>query len=381
MKIVIVLLTHIDNLPPARNLLLSLSRQKIGFDLVTMFSEALPKEIKDDPSINVYDVQNFFPKSKFASLICRFKRRKKVRKILRSIINKDDVIWTVTDYDTMEVGKFLSKCRHVMQLMELVKDIPIFDEIPLIKAHLQKYAKHAELLIVPEYNRAHIQKSYWNLKQVPVVLPNKPHINLELKQDICSISPKAGEVLRQIGDKKIILYQGTFGYERVLDQFIEAVHLLGDDYCVLLMGRDDAELNAILQKYPDVFFIPFISAPNHLLITQKAHIGILSYVNVNNIRHYDPLNAIYCAPNKIYEYACFGIPMIGNDVPGLSVPFKQYNMGVCSDLSADAIAESIKYIEEHYIQMSENCKNFYSDTDFDKIVYKIVKRLKSKTSN
>ena len=29
------------------------------------------------------------------------------------------------------------------------------------------------------------------------------------------------------------------------------------------------------------------------------------------------LNALYCAPNKIYEYAGCNIPMIGTDVLGL----------------------------------------------------------------
>ena len=46
MKLVIVLLTHIDNLPPARNLLLSLTRVDVQVSLITMYSAALPREIK-----------------------------------------------------------------------------------------------------------------------------------------------------------------------------------------------------------------------------------------------------------------------------------------------------------------------------------------------
>ena len=51
MKIVVVLLTHIDNLPPARNLLLVLS--KLGYEvaLITMYSDALPNEIKENKNV------------------------------------------------------------------------------------------------------------------------------------------------------------------------------------------------------------------------------------------------------------------------------------------------------------------------------------------
>ena len=176
------------------------------------------------------------------------------------------------------------------------------------------------------------------------------------------------------------LYQGTFGYERILDQFIEAVRMLGDDYCMVLMGNYDDELKNILKKYPDVFFIPFIPAPNHLYITKKAHIGVLSYVNTNKIRHYDPLNAVYCAPNKIYEYACCGVPMIGNDIPGLDLPFKQYKIGICSDLRAELIANGIKHIEDNYAIMSENCKKFYNNINYDMIVNNIIDCLNKKSN-
>lgn len=377
MKIVMVLLTHIDNLPPARNLLLSLSKLDIEVSLVTMYSKALPDEVKEADNITVYDVQEEVETNKIKCLIKRFTRRRKVRKIIQNITQKNDVIWTVTDYDAMEVGALVLKYRHVMQLMELIHDIPIFDELPFIRAHIDKLARKAEKVIVPEYNRAYIQQAYWQLKETPKIFPNKPTVQ-KREYNIEDISSKAKEVLDTIGNRKIVLYQGVFGYERVLDQFIEAVEMMGSEYCMLLMGRDDEEARKLLQKYPQAFFVPFIPAPNHLAITSRAHIGVLSYVNTSNIRHYDPLNALYCAPNKIYEYACFGVPMIGNDIPGLKVPFQTNNIGLCSKLDAGSICKAIREIEENYEVMSNNCKNFYEDIDMDMLVRTIVHELKEK---
>lgn len=371
MKLVVVLLTHINNLPPARNLLLSLSKFDIRVELITMYSSALPEQLKKVDNIHIHDVQPEVAVNKLQALINRFKRRKKVRMLIKELTNKNDVIWTVTDYDAMEVGFLLNNYRHVMQLMELIHDIPFFDEIPFFKAHIEKYARTAEMVIVPEYNRAHIQQAYWQLKETPKVLPNKPIVQKQV-YNLKEISLEASKVLNEIGTRKIVLYQGVFGYERVLDQFIEAVESLGEEYCMLLMGRDDKELRKLLNKYPKTYFIPFIPAPNHLAITSRAYIGVLSYVNTNNIRHYDPLNALYCAPNKLYEYACFGVPMIGNDIPGLEIPFISNNIGRCSKLRADEIANAIREIEFNYREMSRNCVDFYKKVDMDQLVNKIL---------
>lgn len=377
MKIIMVLLTHIDNLPPARNLLISLCKQKIQIELITMYSDALPHTIKVSNNIVIHDVQSEIANGKIQALKNRIARRNKVRALIRKIAKKDDIIWTVTDYDAMEVGSILNEHRHIVQLMELIHDIPFFDELPCFKAHIEQYAKTAELVIVPEYNRAHIQKAYWGLKSTPIVLPNSPIIEKN-EFNISEISLEADRVLKQIGDKKIVLYQGTFGYERVLDQFIEGVEMLGDKYCMLLMGRNDNELKALISKYPKTYFIPFISAPNHLVVTSRAHIGVLSYVNTNNIRHYDPLNALYCAPNKLFEYACFGVPMIGNDIPGLEIPFKTENIGKCSKLIASDIANAICSIDDNYQLMSDNCKKYYSSIDIDGIVTQIISFIKGR---
>lgn len=376
MKIVVVLLTHIDNLPPARNLLLVLS--KLGYEvaLITMYSDALPNEIKENKKMCIYDLQPQIEYNKIKCFINRFKRRYTVRKLLKEITNKDDIVWTVTDYDAMECGKVLLKYRHVMQLMELIEDIPYFDEIPFLKAHLSLIGGKAKVVVVPEYNRAFLQQGYWNLKDVPIVLPNKPFIDFhERRLEITNLEAKS--VLEKIKNKKIILYQGVFGYERVLDQFIEAVEMLGDEYCVLLVGRYDEEAKKLLKKYPKTYFIPFMKAPEHLKVTSYAHIGILSYVITNNIRHYLPFNAMYCAPNKIYEYANFGIPMIGNNIPGLNYPFEKYNIGKCAEqLTAVKIAEAIQTIELNYSEMSKKCIDFFNSVNLEEIIIKIIDKAK-----
>ena len=86
-----------------------------------------------------------------------------------------------------------------------------------------------------------------------------------------------------------------------------------------------------------------------------------------------PLNVLYCAPNKIYEYAGYDVPMLGTDVLGLKLPFEKYNIAVCCpDFKSESIVKGIRQIERDYLNMKCNCKMFYEDTNLDSIVYSII---------
>lgn len=76
------------------------------------------------------------------------------------------------------------------------------------------------------------------------------------------------------------------------------------------MGRGSDYYDDLRSRYASerVLFVPFIRPPHHLQVTRLASIGVLSYFP-------DPsslaavINPLYCAPNKIFEYARYGVPM------------------------------------------------------------------------
>ena len=140
-KIVMVLLTHIDNLPPARNLIISLLKYNVRIDLITMYSYAIPNEISKNTHVQIYDVQKEIATSKLEALTNRFKRRHKVRNLVAKLMGNQDILWTVTDYDAMEVGKIAYNYNHVMQLMELIHDIPYLMNCLFLKHIYIKWVK------------------------------------------------------------------------------------------------------------------------------------------------------------------------------------------------------------------------------------------------
>ena len=60
-----------------------------------------------------------------------------------------------------------------------------------------------------------------------------------------------------------------------------------------------------------------------------ASIGVLSYFpRSGSIGR--TLNPLYCAPNKIFEYSKYGIPMISNDVPALRYSYMEFHCATVS---------------------------------------------------
>ena len=135
-------------------------------------------------------------------------------------------------------------------------------------------------------------------------------------------------------------------------------------------GRSQYKVD-LMKKYPNVLFIDHVNPPYHLHITSYARIGIVTY-NTNS------LNNIYCAPNKIWEYGGFGIPMLANDIPGLKDTVEKYGAGLCLDMdNPTAIIEAVGRIDSDYARYSRNAKDMFDGCDIGTIVEKILGKYKS----
>ena len=109
--------------------------------------------------------------------------------------------------------------------------------------------------------------------------------------------------------------------------------------------------------------VPFIAPPFHLAVTAAADIGVLVYVSGGK-SSYSSLNPVYCAPNKIWEYAKFGVPMIANDNPALEYEFNTNGIGYCAkELSNAEILAALEKIDAAYDEMSAKARVFYAQYD------------------
>lgn len=309
-----------------------------------------------------YQILNFTGKTSLIGKIIQYlKFRYNARKILSKL--EFDLLWVEDSHTMLSLGTFIKRYKYILQISELYNN-----DNRLMKA-IGKVIDGAELVFMPEYNRSVMYQVWFKLKNRPILLPNKPYFVPSI-DELEVIRPHYSSHLNKMASKKVILYQGRIHPERSIEGFVRAASLLGDDFLFVIMGKDQFGL---VEKYRELntnlLHIDFIPAPDYLLITSIAYIGILSY---------DPmlLNTAYCAPNKIYEYGAFGIPMIGNDIPGLKL-LEHNNAGILIDENNEhAILNAYYWINENHETCSQNSKNLYNKTDNKETIRKALEMLK-----
>ncbi|SEJ29147.1 hypothetical protein SAMN04488018_12213 [Myroides marinus] len=302
-----------------------------------------------------------------------------VKKMFRYLLFKKRVKGIVKEFDEKycRIYFFGEKCAWLLYtIVSNYSSVIYLFETPTFVVELKyrllspmlnykEVLQRAYKVVCCEYNRAHITKSYFSLKELPIIIPNKPIVKSVEKKDISE--------LEDLVDKKVILYQGIFNYpERKLDEFCLAMEYLPEDYVLCLMGGDNKYKAILKSKYSSdrIRFLNYVTPPMHLQITEMAYIGILVYNSGgNNIS--ETLNTLYCAPNKIYEYSKFSIPMISNDVPALDFLFKKFKCGEISCDEAQSIASKILEIDKFYSNYSKGSTLLYNSVDLRELYFKI----------
>lgn len=376
-KILIVHYGNITLCPPVINLIECLLHNEYKVYVISGLVSDIKKDILNNELFGYTDLGNFKTSS---SVIDKIKRRRMLchgmRNEFKARMGENDIVWTTNDMTVMYLNNLLSPFSgsHVLQLMELIDYCPVFYKFPFIKFPIDKYARNAWKTVVPEENRAYIQAINWSQERIPYVLPNKPYyLNPgEITDDLKEIIERI-----RLEKRKIILYLGVFSPDRDMESFIKAVNSLGDDYCLVAIGRKadvmKEKADYLIKNTKNFIYLGFFNPPQHLHFLKYAHIGLAPYKPSHIIKNTSPINALYCAPNKIYEYAGYGVPIVGTDVLGLKIPFEKYNIGVCcKDLSAESVKEAILKIEADYEEMSNNCYKFFESVNIDDIVTSII---------
>lgn len=287
----------------------------------------------------------------------------KVRNEINDIgINGNTVFW-VTKIDTaLSLWSLLKPYNATLVLLEL------HDKFPIWKYITKKVIHNYNNVVYNEINRANIGRVWYKLKYTPSVIPNKPQKHPLIKNIKLNDENLYKIILDLKKTKRIILYQGSLLYDRNIEPLIKASLKLNDNFVLVLMGKDtDDRIESFKKINPSIVHIPWVTPPDHLYITSHAYIGIAFY-------DYDCLNSIYCAPNKIWEYSGFGIPMIGQDIPGLINTIGNNKAGLCVDVENEReIVSAIINIQNNYKEYENNAINFYNSVNFGELVKKAVR--------
>lgn len=374
MKIIIVMPSNVLYFPPVINLVNILNKLKLQTILITTktkFDDSNLEFVKlEKININYEKISSPLKKLLLIPLLSN-----KIWKIIDRYYDDETIIWSVSNLSLKYLRNRIKRYRYILHFLELSEEIRYYEKLSFIKLNAHILAEKAKAVVVPEYNRAHIIQAWWNLSDTPLIFSNKPYLTHEIDFNSTISNLRAKNILKEIGNRKIILYQGVISSERPLDKLIKAVGNLGKEYAFVVMsGGENIYKDLGVENY---YFIPFISPPYHLEITSRAYIGILSYFPTKNTG-YSPLNSIYCAPNKVFEFGLFGIPMLGNNIPGLKYLFDTQKCGVCLEKFEEKnICATIKKIEENYAEYSFGAKRLYSLINSEEEIKNIINAVKN----
>lgn len=309
------------------------------------------------------------PNKGFHRVLNRFKltaaARRSVKKAMRFFEDGDIVFFGTAD-TALAVKRYCKKSINVLSLKELhekPKSYPI---------RLKKIAPKCAKVICCEKNRARVLQFRWGLQERPVTISNKPY-GYPTQRHLPPTCEETKRIVEQISSDKVIVYQARhIHFAKELVNLVTALKQSGNDYQLILIGEVDnpADKEKISAIYPKVLWTGHIGAPMHLEITSYADVGIAVYAESS-------LNNLFCAPNKTYEYAGFGIPSLCNDIPGLVETIGLSRAGLCVDWNdIDRIQQGIDELFANYDTYSASARNFYFSEDNCEKLRQVIEAVK-----
>ncbi|MBO7611910.1 MAG: hypothetical protein J6T23_06860 [Elusimicrobia bacterium] len=368
MKILVILKGSLSKLPPIITTCLSLSELNHSVTVFTQSSSDYIENIFREKNISIvyYKETKMSTKIKLISKICTWLNfRKQVREYISK--NKFDFFWIGSADTALAIGKKLLNFKYVFHVHEL------YDTVPYYRRNLKIYMQKALKILVPEEIRAHIFRAWYQLKETPIVLPNKPYYHPR-KRNLEITDKTAKEAFEKIPKgSKIVFYQGGLSEKRDLKTIAKAIEEMGTPWCLAVQCpiTKNAYYEDFFKNYK-FYYIPYVKAPKHLEITSNVDIGLVSYSHIS-------LNNEFCAPNKIWEYAGFGLPIIANDVFGLKEFSYKFKFGVCLNFNKttkDDFKKILYELDNNSELYSRDSKLLYESIDITKTIMEVISTVK-----
>lgn len=275
------------------------------------------------------------------------------------IIRKEDYAYIhCNDLNTLGVMYFLPKSydKHIVyDAHELTPEkFPPFSIRRIIWNYVEKQLiKRANTVITPEINRAKYLRKKYKMSKTAYVINNFPRHQLVCSKDI------RGELGIQ-RDTKILCFHGLLHPNRKIEDIIESLKYLPEDFVTVLIGYSFGDyLERVKQFAKDicvenrVFFYGKVPAEEILKTIAGCDVGIALYDD-NNLNNY------YCAPNKVFDYIMAGVKVITNDYPSLKMLNEYRFVRLISEVSSQTIAKYAKELADDDSVISDSVKEKFS---------------------
>jgi glycosyltransferase involved in cell wall biosynthesis len=141
----------------------------------------------------------------------------------------------------------------------------------------------------------------------------------------------------QISEEKLVfVYLGLLANGRGIEMVLEAFAQPNIKSHIVFVGYGDLKnkIDEYSKKYQNIHRHPPVPHEQVVGLVNNADVGLCFVENVS-------LSDYYCLPNKLFEYAFAGLPVLASDFPDISKVVADYSLGICSDLKFETIARVI----------------------------------------
>ena len=206
-------------------------------------------------------------------------------------------------------GLLHKRIKIVYQNHELSENLPSLLSLSGFVERLERrWINKAEIVILPDEDRASYFTKVNALTQSPMIVPNFPPRNL-----VASID-NWDELIKSRWESKILFYRGTISDVSAMEEMLTASATVSDAairFVGFLNEAEDIRLQkivmeqALAKRFQYLGKLPYQDLQVHTL---KATLGFALYKGID-------LNRTACvsACQKIYEYAACGLPVIVTD--------------------------------------------------------------------
>lgn len=193
------------------------------------------------------------------------------------------------------------------------------------------FIRYCDLILVVSESIADWYAHEYKIPRPLVILNVPKRIELRLNNNF-------REKLNIRADQIILLYQGGLAAGRGVHLILDAFKArISDRVAVVFMGYGELEQDIVKasKDHSNIFFFPAVPPSEVLEYTASADIGI-SLIENTCLSYY------YCMPNKLFEYAMAGLPVLVSNMKDMSEFVTKNQMGaVIHDFSATGINQAI----------------------------------------
>ena len=142
-------------------------------------------------------------------------------------------------------------------------------------------------------------------------------------------------------DRLVFVYLGILGQGRGIEHILDAFSSDEIKSHVVFMGFGEfsEKIESVAQLKPNVHLHEAVNHDQVVKLTSSASVGLCFIENIS-------LSDYYCLPNKLFEYAFSGIPILASSFPDIKQCIEKYQLGYCSDVDSQSILEAIKKYEK-----------------------------------